>query len=35
LLDPIHNVAIYWRSPFALLKGEMLDPIHWLLAIKI
>lgn len=28
LLDPIHNVAIYWRSPFALLKGEMLDPIH-------
>jgi hypothetical protein len=28
LLDPFHNVAIYWRSPIALLKGEMLDPIH-------
>jgi hypothetical protein len=28
LLDPFHNVAIYWRSPIALLKGEMLDTIH-------
>ena len=27
VLDPVHNVAIYWRSPLALLQGEMLDPI--------
>jgi len=25
--DPIHNVQIYWRSPWALLHGEWLDPI--------
>jgi len=28
MLDPFHNIAIYWRSPIALLKGESLDPIH-------
>lgn len=28
LLDPFHNVAIYWRSPIALMHGEMLDPIN-------
>jgi hypothetical protein len=28
LLDPFHNVAIYWRSPMALIHGEMLDPIN-------
>jgi hypothetical protein len=27
LLDPFHNVAIYWRSPLALLRGERLDPL--------
>ena len=27
LLDPFHNVAIYWRSPLALLRGERLDPM--------
>ena len=27
LTDPFHNVAIYWRSPIALLHGERLDPI--------
>lgn len=27
LLDPFHNVAIYWRSPLALLRGQRLDPI--------
>ncbi len=27
LLDPFHNVAIYWRSPFALLRGQRYDPI--------
>jgi hypothetical protein len=28
LLDPFHNVAIYWRSPLALLQGQRLDPIQ-------
>jgi hypothetical protein len=28
LLDPFHNVAIYYKSPIALFKGQRLDPIH-------
>ncbi len=28
LLDPFHNVAIYWRSPIALLSGQRYDPIE-------
>lgn len=29
LTDPFHDVKIYWRSPFALLRGERMDPeIH-------
>lgn len=27
LLDPFHNIAIYWRSPLALLRGQRLDPL--------
>jgi len=27
LTDPFHNIAIYWRSPGHLLRGQMLDPI--------
>ena len=27
LLDPFHNVHIYWASPIALLKGQRLDPL--------
>jgi len=27
LLDPFHNIATYWRSPLALLRGELLDPL--------
>ena len=27
LLDPFHNIAVYWRSPLALLRGERLDPL--------
>jgi hypothetical protein len=27
LTDPFHNIAIYWRSPLALMRGERLDPI--------
>jgi hypothetical protein len=28
LTDPLHNVAIYWKSPLYLLRGERLDPIE-------
>jgi hypothetical protein len=27
LLDPFHNVAIYWDSPLALMRGQRYDPI--------
>jgi hypothetical protein len=27
LSDPFHNVALYWRSPLALLRGQRLDPM--------
>jgi hypothetical protein len=26
LTDPLHNIALCWRSPLALLRGEMIDP---------
>lgn len=28
LTDPFHDVALYYRSPFYLLKGELVDPNH-------
>jgi len=28
LLDPFHNVACYWNSPLALLRGQRYDPIE-------
>ena len=28
LLDPIHNIQIYWSSPIALLRGQRLDPLE-------
>jgi hypothetical protein len=27
LTDPFHDIALYWRSPMALLRGERLDPM--------
>lgn len=27
LTDPFHDIALYWRSPLALLRGERLDPM--------
>lgn len=27
LLDPFHNIAIYWKSPWVLLRGERYDPL--------
>ncbi|CAL79938.1 conserved hypothetical protein; putative membrane protein [Bradyrhizobium sp. ORS 278] len=26
LTDPFHNIALYWTSPLALLRGELIDP---------
>jgi hypothetical protein len=27
LTDPFHDIALYWRSPLALLRGELFDPM--------
>lgn len=27
LTDPFHDIRLYWRSPFALMRGELLDPM--------
>jgi len=27
LTDPFHNIAIYWKSPIALLRGQRYDPL--------
>jgi hypothetical protein len=26
--DPFHDVKLYWRSPFYLVRGELIDPNH-------
>jgi hypothetical protein len=28
LTDPFHNVHIYWKSPFYLLKGQLVEPLE-------
>lgn len=28
LTDPFHDVALYWRAPLCLLRGELIDPMH-------
>jgi hypothetical protein len=28
LTDPFHDVKLYWRAPFHLLRGELIDPHH-------
>jgi len=28
LTDPFHDVMLYWRAPLALLRGELIDPMH-------
>lgn len=28
ITDPFHDIALYWRAPLHLLKGELLDPMH-------
>ncbi len=27
LSDPLHDIALYWKSPLALLRGELIDPM--------
>jgi hypothetical protein len=27
LTDPFHDIMLYWRSPLALLRGELIDPM--------
>ncbi|TDR93480.1 hypothetical protein [Enterovirga rhinocerotis] len=26
LTDPFHDIKLYWRAPFALMRGELIDP---------
>jgi hypothetical protein len=28
LTDPFHDVMLYWKAPLALLRGELIDPMH-------
>jgi len=28
LTDPFHDLMLYYRAPFALLRGELIDPMH-------
>ncbi|MDP2005593.1 MAG: hypothetical protein Q8K45_07935 [Rubrivivax sp.] len=28
LTDPFHDAMLYWRAPLALLRGELIDPMH-------
>ena len=28
LTDPFHDIALYWRSPLHLLRGELIDPMR-------
>jgi hypothetical protein len=27
LTDPFHDVALYWKAPFHLMRGELIDPM--------
>jgi hypothetical protein len=28
LTDPFHDISLYYRAPLALLRGELIDPMH-------
>jgi hypothetical protein len=28
LTDPFHDIKLYYKAPFALLRGEWIDPRH-------
>jgi hypothetical protein len=28
ITDPFHDIVLYHKAPLALLRGEMMDPVH-------
>jgi hypothetical protein len=28
LTDPFHDIMLYWKAPFHLMRGELIDPMH-------
>jgi hypothetical protein len=26
--DPFHDIKLYWKAPLALMRGELIDPMH-------
>ena len=28
ITDPFHDFMLYWKSPLALLRGELIDPMN-------
>lgn len=28
ITDPFHDIALYWKAPLHLMRGELLDPMH-------
>jgi hypothetical protein len=34
LTDPFHDIMLYWKSPLALLRGELIDPRHSLHGVE-
>jgi hypothetical protein len=28
LTDPFHDIMLYWKSPLALMRGELIEPAH-------
>jgi hypothetical protein len=27
ITDPFHDIKLYWRSPFYLMRGQLIDPM--------
>jgi hypothetical protein len=28
LTDPFHDIMLYYKAPFYLMRGELIDPMH-------